>query len=353
MVQLMNRMNRFDNVYFYLFALKNTATHRGSHWNDILGSSENIRYFEPEAGKLPGWLEKQIGEVEPDIVFTGINWGPVYELIVKMKNEFGFLFGKWNEPYTPAGFRKLVSPFRNYFLKNRWRKDLDFLLAIDDRAWSQYRNFVSSNSKIFLFPYYEDSPKAEGIKKASIPIIFLFSGRLAPEHNIGRLAKAITGLYKQYKGQFRFIISASGHEKKFLDQAVKECGDPGLIEYDTVFEKWEDRLRPFGNSHVLVLPSKYSGWGLVINEALNLGLPVITTKDVGAARYLVENMINGMLIDAGWKDIFSALEYFIRNPSEIERMSGNALMTDRKYSLEIGAARLKGIFEHLLDERKN
>lgn len=348
MVQFAERMNKFKNIEFYLLAINKEFLHRGKHWNDNLGVTEFIRYYNNECSVIM-WIEKIINQIRPDIVFTGINRGEVFELLVKKKTEFNYKFGKWNEPYTPSGIINFFGFIRNIYYRKSWRKSVDFILAIDDRAVSLYRNFVSGPEKIFFFPYYEDTIHANEAKISTGPVRFLFSGRLYQYHNIRGLARAIKMLQKKYPGKFEFVVSASGKKKKYLDSVESRFPGKKFIKYDTEFEKWEDRLRPFKSSHVLVLPSYKSGWGLVVNEALNLGLPVITTQDVGAARYLVEHMINGMIIKPTKKEIFRSMEYFILNPKEITRMSANALDVNKRYSLDIGANRVKGIFEKILE----
>ena len=47
----------------------------------------------------------------------------------------------------------------------------------------------------------------------------------------------------------------------------------------------------------LILPSTYEPWGLVINEAMAAGLPVIVSKLCGCSMDLVEAGKNGYLID--------------------------------------------------------
>jgi glycosyltransferase involved in cell wall biosynthesis len=50
---------------------------------------------------------------------------------------------------------------------------------------------------------------------------------------------------------------------------------------------------------VLVLPSRYEVWGLVINEALEHGLPVIASQAVGAIDDLVVDDLNGYVTRTG------------------------------------------------------
>jgi len=50
---------------------------------------------------------------------------------------------------------------------------------------------------------------------------------------------------------------------------------------------------------VFVLPSTNEPWGLIINEAMNFGLPIITTNQVGAAPDLVRHGENGFIYHVG------------------------------------------------------
>jgi glycosyltransferase involved in cell wall biosynthesis len=55
----------------------------------------------------------------------------------------------------------------------------------------------------------------------------------------------------------------------------------------------------YSEADVLVVPSWYEPWGLVVNEALAHGIPVIATDQVGAADDLIEPAANGFVVPAG------------------------------------------------------
>lgn len=50
-------------------------------------------------------------------------------------------------------------------------------------------------------------------------------------------------------------------------------------------------------SDIFVLPTRHDEWGLVVNEALAKGLPIITTNHCGAGLELIKNYKNGFLLN--------------------------------------------------------
>jgi glycosyltransferase involved in cell wall biosynthesis len=81
-------------------------------------------------------------------------------------------------------------------------------------------------------------------------------------------------------------------------------GDPAALDFDGDRIRYAGRI-PFGSTQqylpgydVLVLPSHYDGWGVVVNEALCAGVPVLCSDQVGA-RVLVETFGAGQVFPRG------------------------------------------------------
>jgi glycosyltransferase involved in cell wall biosynthesis len=55
----------------------------------------------------------------------------------------------------------------------------------------------------------------------------------------------------------------------------------------------------YREADVLVVPSLFEAWGLVVHEGLAYGLPVIATDQVAAADDLIESGVNGYIVPAG------------------------------------------------------
>jgi glycosyltransferase involved in cell wall biosynthesis len=71
----------------------------------------------------------------------------------------------------------------------------------------------------------------------------------------------------------------------------------------------------FSEADVFVLPSRYDGWGVVVNQALGAGLPVICSEAVGAGIDLIKPGVNGIRVATGWSAALAgAMEHFITQP---------------------------------------
>lgn len=84
---------------------------------------------------------------------------------------------------------------------------------------------------------------------------------------------------------------------------------------------------------IFVHPTREDVWGLVVNEAMGYGLPVITTKNCMAGNELIEKGVNGDIIDP---DNFKQLEYAIKKmiDDKLEKYSENSIKKIENYTYE-------------------
>lgn len=87
---------------------------------------------------------------------------------------------------------------------------------------------------------------------------------------------------------------------------------------------------------VFVLPTREDIWGLVINEAMSYGLPVVTTDRCNAGLELIRNGENGFIVKAGSSVELS--EKMLLALENCSSMGGKALKSIRKYTIEEMAA---------------
>ena len=97
------------------------------------------------------------------------------------------------------------------------------------------------------------------------------------------------------------------------------------------FKKKDELERYYMSADVFVLPTREDIWGLVVNEAMAKGLPVVTTDRCVAGLEMVKNGSNGMIVpveDA--QGIAQAVTEVIKRPD----MAQHVLETARQYTIE-------------------
>ena len=124
--------------------------------------------------------------------------------------------------------------------------------------------------------------------------VILYCGRLSPEKSPMDLMEA----YKHVSCPRTFLhIVGDGVQMESLQEFKNEHG------LDSVrisgFQNRKEIAKYFATADLLVLPSKREGWGIVVNEALCFGLPVIASDQVGAALDLVREGENGFIFPNG------------------------------------------------------
>lgn len=126
---------------------------------------------------------------------------------------------------------------------------------------------------------------------------FIFVGRLSPEKNLPVLLEAYAEARKLHPAPWDLIVVGDGPVKAEIEEyLVKEKADGITLTGGVSWLKVPEWL---AKARVLVLPSYSEPWGLVVNEALVCGLPVIVSEKCGCAPDLVRNGENGYTFDPG------------------------------------------------------
>jgi len=130
---------------------------------------------------------------------------------------------------------------------------------------------------------------------------FLFVGRIIKEKNLEQLLVAYAK-YAQLLGgsvtPWDLVLCGSGHEEENLRQSASHLPQH-LREHIRFFGliKQPELIDFYSCACCLVLPSISESWGLVVNEAMACGLPVLVSKQAGCAADFVKEDVAGRLLD--------------------------------------------------------
>jgi glycosyltransferase involved in cell wall biosynthesis len=184
-------------------------------------------------------------------------------------------------------------------------------LAIGSRNMDFYQHHGVPHERIHLVPYTVDNahflerssvhPDERKALRSSLGLspnttAVLFASKLSPRKHPEHLLEAYS-ILKQAGMDTALLFIGSGSEENSLRQFVAEHNlqDVHFLGFRNQSElpKW------YAAADVFVLPSENEPWGLVVNEVMCAGLPVIVADMVGAAPDLVHEGENGYTFGVG------------------------------------------------------
>lgn len=124
--------------------------------------------------------------------------------------------------------------------------------------------------------------------------VILFVGRLSEEKFLLTLLEAYGKINKTNK---KLFLVGDGPMRQQIEQKIKELKAENV--YLVGFRPRESIFDFYAMADILVLPSKNETWGIVINEAMCFGLPIVSSDKVGAAVDLVKDDYNGFIFPSG------------------------------------------------------
>jgi glycosyltransferase involved in cell wall biosynthesis len=193
------------------------------------------------------------------------------------------------------------------FLSRCLYPQIDAFLTVGHNSRSQYLACGVPSSKLFPFPYSVDNDhfrtraKAAASKRAALRKEFgipdaatcvVYAGRLAPEKNLSELIRGVADT----RDQHLLLIGTGREEAALRELAVRLL--PGRHHF-AGFMNYDRLAEGYAAADVFALTSRFEPWGLVCNEAMASGLPIVVSDRVGAGADLVEEGKTGFVYRSG------------------------------------------------------
>lgn len=200
-----------------------------------------------------------------------------------------------------------------------------------------------------------------------MPIINSSSGRAIREkYGIGIDEISIIFPAHEYhrKGLAQLIKAVSNIKEQKIKVLVVGRDNPKFFQKLSVKLGCFDRIKYFGHtndissffqaSDMLVFPTFYEPFGLIITEAMASGIPVVVSRCAGAAE-LISDGVDGLLIgDPDNIDEIRTLILQLINDSDLRRSMGNAgRLTILKYSWPIIANMTMNVYHSVFKNKYN
>jgi glycosyltransferase involved in cell wall biosynthesis len=258
---------------------------------------------------------------------------PVTYVIARLRGiPFVLWTGIWMRMQTP--FHRLVFPVTRWIYRHA-----DSVVVYGEHVKRFLIEHGVDEAKIFVAAHAVDnalysrsvSPEEKAARKRELSLegrrVILYLGRLVEVKGLEYLLRAFARLGSDNAA---LVLTGDGPSYESLLSLADALGIREKIRF-TGYARPDEAERYYAAADVFVLPSVTTAteketWGLVVNEAMNQGLPVIATDAVGAAAGgLVRSGLNGFVVpERDSAALTEAMERILGDDELRDTMSRNA-----------------------------
>lgn len=343
--------NKLFNVLPELKVLYISATESRREWDiktDELKFPHEIMFGAPadtiSAGSLLTKTWKRLNVLNPDVLIIdgysyASSWAGLFWARTKKKKII--LWSSSNEDDHDRMFYK--ESVKKFFVK---KCDACNVYGTKSRAYLQ--KLGANSNKVTIVGnntdnafYYSETMKLRNdraalCKKLNVPRKnFLYIGRFSSEKNILHLLDAYRRIAER-NNKWGLILVGSGPQQKEIEDyiqkhKIKNVSLPG-------FKQKIDIPEYLAVSDVFILPSISEPWGIVVNEAMAAGLPVLVSKKCGCYPDLVKDGENGFSFDPlDKKELVDLMTEVVDGTIDLEKMGRQSLQIIKNFTPEKAA----------------
>ena len=233
-------------------------------------------------------------------IFSGLRAFPLvwraFNMALATRARLGIFLEVPNKPFGVMG---QVNRLRYGFDAVRFGGRIDFILAAGEAGRRWYVGCGYPDDKVFQYAYFVEAPdcgsgwqQTAAREREKLEIIVIAS--LIRRKGLDVLLRAASSLL-EYDWEIKIV--GDGSERRSLLALRDRLKLTDRVQFCGVMDN-EAAMRRLGGADMLVLPSRYDGWGAVVNEALMRGVPVICSDRCGAS-VLLHDAERGTVFKSG------------------------------------------------------
>ncbi len=224
------------------------------------------------------------------------------------------------------------NPFKYYWKQDeifkKYLAELDYCIVLTDYDKAKYiKNF---NKDIKCITIYNPLSFESECKSYCTNKNILFVGRLVKEQKGLDMLIEIFKKVHAKRPDWSLTIVGDGKDKKALEESIK---NNDLKESVHVFPHTSNIIKHYINASIFISTSRWEGFGLVITEAMECGLPVVAFNNSGPQE-IIESMKNGILVEKyDIENMIENLIYLIDNKTVRCSIAKNAIERAQDFNM--------------------
>lgn len=169
---------------------------------------------------------------------------------------------------------------------------------------------------------------------SEIKLKLIFAGRISHSDKGALFVPEIFRRIKMKINSCELIVLGDGPDLNKFKELIKKYELHGVTKYFGMVDS-EIVLNEMSECHFLLFPSIHEGFGLSIIEAQSVGCIPVATEIVGVTDYLINNHIDGILINSLDVDDFSNEIVSVYKDKELmDYLSKNAMKNAEKFNIK-------------------
>ncbi len=241
-------------------------------------------------------------------------------------------FGKWKNLAFTSMKKLLVRNASALVTPGIRSRRFHLALGADDRAI-----FIAPNAVDVRMDESSLNPTPDAVsppqKKDQPKRVVLYIGQLVERKGVRHLIEAYRKL-RVDMSDIALVLVGEGPQRKLLEEMCMASATE-----DVLFTGWvsdEVKYSYYQTSSVFVLPTLEDVWGLVVNEAMAFGLPIVCSSAAGASDDLVIDGRNGFIVPPNDPEsIYNALRRILSSPALMKSMKKESVkIVNEKFNIQ-------------------
>lgn len=240
-----------------------------------------------------------------------------------------------------TGWRRVPRLLKAFLAYRTLGRRLDALLAMGTLAEEFYAGMGVDRSRIH--PYAYQSPLRTEVRPGpDSPVGLVAFGQLHPRKGFDRLLRALEGLPPDVT--YALDLYGDGPERARLEAMASRPAHRGSVRLRGAISATE-LASTLPHHACAVVPSRFDGWGMAVNEALQAGVPVLASDKVGAADLVRASGAGAVFSDEA--SLRAALLSRLRSPDLLGRERRLAAAFSNRITPSAVGDHLRLVLEHV------